>query len=78
MQAAFQKNVDLAVSKTINMPAESTVENVEKVYMLAWKTHCKGITIYRDSSRQEQVLHVGKSVKTKAVEEDKVVMLNQS
>ncbi|MBU0533130.1 hypothetical protein KKB44_06575 [Candidatus Micrarchaeota archaeon] len=78
MQAAFQKNVELAVSKTINMPATTTVEDVENIYILAWKNGCKGITIYRDSSRHEQVLHVGKTVKTKGVEEDKVVMLQKS
>lgn len=61
MQAAFQKYVDLAVSKTINMPADATVQDVEKAYMLAWKTGCKGITIYRDRSRGEQVLTVGSS-----------------
>ncbi len=78
MQAAFQENVELAVSKTINMPANSTVDDVKNVYLLAWKLGCKGITIYRDSSRHEQVLHVGTSAKTKGVEEEKMQMLVKS
>jgi len=59
MQAVFQKHTDNAVSKTVNLPTDSTVEDVRKVYDLAWKLKCKGITVFRYGSKPEQVLYVG-------------------
>ncbi len=59
MQAAFQKWSDSAVSKTINLPEKATIEDVRKAYLLAWKMKCKGITVYRYGTKQEQVLSVG-------------------
>jgi len=66
IQSAFQKYTDSAVSKTVNLPFEATIDDVQKVYMLAYKSGLKGITIYRDRSRESQVLNTGRKETPKA------------
>jgi len=73
MQAAYQKYTDNAVSKTVNLPTDASVEDVRKIYDMAWKLKCKGVTVFRYGSKPEQVLYIGE-IKT---EKGKFITLDQ-
>ena len=77
MQAAFQKHCDSGISKTINFPNDATVQDIATVYLEAWRTECKGITVYRSGSRDKEVLvsNVNKELKIESMDFSQLSMI---
>ncbi|RLG82248.1 MAG: hypothetical protein DRO09_00690 [Thermoprotei archaeon] len=72
-QAVWQQWVDAGVSKTVNMRAEATPDHVRDVYVIAWALGCKGITVYRDRSKSQQVIHFGIKLSKKMAKRGEVL-----
>ncbi len=77
IQAAFQKYTENAVSKTINLRHDSTVDDIKKAYLMAWETNCKGITVFRDGCKDAQVLNLGTHNGEKAASTEAPVSLEK-
>ncbi len=77
MQAAIQKHIDSCISSTVNLPSDITLEEVEKIYFLAWKLGCKGITVYREGSR-EGILVTEEEAKSQQQDKDEKKLPTQT
>ena len=74
MQAAFQRHCDNAVAKTVNLPQEATPDDIRRVYLMAYDMKCKGITVFRYGSKQQQVLYVGSKLEDELRKSEHVIV----